>query len=171
MTDSQNNQATEAQSIQGVTDRNIQIQRIYTKDLSFEAPNLPQIFDQPWNPELKFSINTEANELPDNNYEIAITLSIETILLNEDPSIKDQTTAFICEVTQAGIFTITGYQDFDLAHTLNAQCPNILFPYARETVSNLVNKGGFPPLNLTPVNFEQLFMNYLEQQTQQQEQA
>lgn len=168
------NKQTE-QELQGITDKNIQIQRIYVKDASFEAPNLPAIFDSPWNPELKFSINTEAKELGDSNYEVAITLSIETILLKEgetagnmDPS-KEHTTAFICEVTQAGIFTVLGYKDFDLAHALNAQCPTILFPYGRETVSNLVNRGGFPALNLTPVNFDQLFLSYLEQQAKYNE--
>lgn len=168
------NQGLQEQELQGVTDKNIQIQRIYMKDCSFEAPNLPAIFDKQWTPELKFSINTEAKDLGESNYEVAITLSIETLFLNEgeepghmNPDVE-HTTAFICELTQAGIFTITGFIDFELAHALNAQCPNILFPYAREAVANLVNRGTFPALNLTPVNFDQLFLTFLEQQQQAQ---
>ena len=77
--------------------------------------------------------------------------------------------AFICEVKQAGVFTISGLDDMQMAHCLTAQCPNMLFPYARELVSNLVNRGTFPALNLSPVNFDALFVEYLQRQQQEQE--
>lgn len=136
----------------------IQIQRIYVKDISFEAPNLPHIFQQEWNPQLKFDINTETTTLEDDLYEVSLKLSLETTLEGSDD------VAFICEVAQAGVFTVTGLEGIQLAHCLNAQCPNMLFPYARELVSNLVNRGTFPALNLAPINFDALFIDYLQRQ-------
>ena len=76
--------------------------------------------------------------------------------------------AFMCEVKQAGVFTISGLDDMQMAHCLTAQCPNRLFPYARELVSNLVNRGTFPALNLSPVNFDALFVEYFQRQQQEQ---
>lgn len=138
----------------------LQIQRIYVKDISFEAPNLPHIFQQEWKPQLKFDLNTETTALADDVYEVVLNISLETTI--EDSG----DVAFICEVKQAGIFTVSGLQDIQLAHCLTSQCPNMLFPYARELVSNLVNRGTFPALNLAPVNFDALFMEYLQRQEQ-----
>lgn len=132
-----------------------QIQRIYVKDVSFEAPNLPQIFQQEWEPNLSFDLSTEAKDLGDNLYEVTLNISAETTLE------KSGDVAFICEVKQAGIFAISGLEDMQMAHCLTSQCPNILFPYARELVASLVNRGTFPPLNLSPVNFDALFMEHL----------
>lgn len=136
----------------------LDIQRIYVKDISFEAPNLPHIFQQDWKPQLSFDLNTETRELSENVYEVCLNLSIETKL--EDSG----DVAFLCEVKQAGIFTITGLSGVQLAHCLGAQCPTILFPYARELISSLVNKGTFPALNLSPINFDALFMQQLQEQ-------
>lgn len=133
-----------------------QIQRIYTKDISFEAPNAPHIFRSDWEPEIKLDMDTNTNYLTDNVYEIVLRLTV-TVTIKEE-------TAFLCEVQQAGIFEIQGLDDSQKAHCIGAYCPNILFPYARECVSNLVNRGTFPQLNLAPVNFDALFMNHLEQQ-------
>lgn len=146
--------ATEEQAAQAV----LQIQRIYVKDVSFEAPNLPQIFQQEWKPELSFDLSTEAAQLGDDLYEVCLKISVETTL--EDSG----DVAFICEVKQAGVFTISGLEDLQMAHCLTSQCPNMLFPYARELISSLVNRGTFPALNLSPVNFDALFMDYLERQ-------
>ncbi|MGQ0287336.1 protein-export chaperone SecB [Pasteurellaceae bacterium 22721_9_1] len=132
-----------------------QIQRIYVKDVSFEAPNLPQIFQQEWKPNLSFDLSTEAKQLDDDLYEVTLNISAETTL--EDSG----DVAFICEVKQAGVFTISGLEDMQMAHCLTSQCPNMLFPYARELISSLVNRGTFPPLNLAPVNFDALFMEHL----------
>lgn len=145
------NQATEQQEQEVV----FQIQRIYVKDVSFEAPNLPQIFQQEWEPNLSFDLSTEAKELGDNLYEVTLNISAETTLE------KSGDVAFICEVKQSGIFAISGLEDMQMAHCLTSQCPNILFPYARELVASLVNRGTFPPLNLSPVNFDALFMEHL----------
>ena len=150
-------EATEKQQTQAV----LQIQRIYVKDVSSEAPNLPHIFNQEWKPNLKFDLSTQAKQLADDLYEVTLNISVETTL--EDSG----DVAFICEVQQAGVFTISGLEDMQMAHCLTSQCPNMLFPYARELVSNLVNRGTFPALNLSPVNFDALFMQYLERQEQE----
>ncbi|PJG83267.1 protein-export chaperone SecB [Caviibacterium pharyngocola] len=147
-----------------VTEAVLQIQRIYVKDVSFEAPNLPHIFQQDWKPKLGFDLSTEATQLGDDLYEVCLNISVETTL--EDSG----DVAFICEVKQAGVFAISGIEEMQLAHCLTSQCPNMLFPYARELVSSLVNRGTFPPLNLSPVNFDALFMDYLQRQQQQSEQ-
>ena len=151
----------EEQEIQAV----LQIQRMYVKDVSFEAPNLPHIFNQEWKPKLAFDLSTETVKLADDLYEVCLNISVETTL--EDSG----DVAFICEVKQAGVFTISGLEDMQMAHCLTAQCPNMLFPYARELVSNLVNRGTFPALNLSPVNFDALFVEYLQRQQQEQESA
>lgn len=133
----------------------LQIQRIYVKDVSFEAPNLPHIFQQEWKPKLGFDLSTETTQVGDDLYEVVLNISVETTL--EDSG----DVAFICEVKQAGVFTIS---DVQMAHCLTSQCPNMLFPYARELVSNLVNRGTFPALNLSPVNFDALFVEYMNRQ-------
>ena len=135
-----------------------QIQRIYIKDVSFEAPNLPTIFHQEWKPQLGFELDTETVQVDEDLYEVALHMTVSTTL--EDSG----DTAFICEVKQAGVFTIKGVEGIQLQHALASQCPTILFPYARELISNLVNRGTFPALNLSPVNFDALFVDYLERQ-------
>ena len=134
------------------------IQRIYIKDVSFEAPNLPTIFHQEWKPQLGFELDTETVQVDEDLYEVALHMTVSTTL--EDSG----DTAFICEVKQAGVFTIKGLEGIQLQHALASQCPTILFPYARELISNLVNRGTFPALNLSPVNFDALFVDYLERQ-------
>ena len=139
------------------------IQRVYTKDLSFETPNSPAIFQKEWNPEVKLDLDTKSNKLADDVYEVILSLTV-TAKIGEE-------TAFLCEVQQAGIFSIAGLTEPQLAHSLGAYCPNILFPYARETVGSLVGRGTFPQLNLAPVNFDALFAQYVQQRQQQAEGA
>lgn len=136
----------------------LQIQRIYVKDVSFEAPNLPHIFHQEWKPKLGFDLSTETVQLGDDLYEVTLNITVETTM--EDSG----DLAFLCEVKQAGVFTISGLEDVQMAHCLTSQCPNMLFPYARELVSSLVNRGTFPALNLSPVNFDALFIEYMNRQ-------
>ncbi|OOF51599.1 protein-export chaperone SecB [Rodentibacter genomosp. 1] len=136
----------------------LQIQRIYVKDVSFEAPNLPHIFHQEWKPKLGFDLSTETVQLGDDLYEVTLNITVETTM--EDSG----DLAFLCEVKQAGVFTISGLDDMQMAHCLTSQCPNMLFPYARELVSSLVNRGTFPALNLSPVNFDALFIEYMNRQ-------
>ncbi|AOF53057.1 protein-export chaperone SecB [Rodentibacter caecimuris] len=136
----------------------LQIQRIYVKDVSFEAPNLPHIFHQEWKPKLGFDLSTETVQLGDDLYEVTLNITVETTL--EDSG----DLAFLCEVKQAGVFTISGLEEVQMAHCLTSQCPNMLFPYARELVASLVNRGTFPALNLSPVNFDALFIEYMNRQ-------
>ncbi|SUB84024.1 Protein-export protein SecB [Pragia fontium] len=140
-----------------------QIQRIYTKDVSFEAPGAPVIFQKEWEPEVKLDLDTASSQLADGVYEVVLRVTV-TSMLGED-------TAFLCEVQQAGIFNVTGLDESQMAHCLGAYCPNILFPYARECVTSLVSRGTFPQLNLAPVNFDALFMNYLQQQAETEQGA
>ena len=143
----------------------MQIQRIYVKDVSFEAPNLPHIFHQEWKPQLGFELDTETNQIGEDTYEVILHINVQTTLEDSND------VAFICEVKQAGVFTIKGLEGDYLAHCLASQCPNILYPYARELIASLVNRGTFPALNLSPINFDALFLDYLSNQKQQQEQA
>ena len=134
------------------------IQRIYTKDISFEAPNTPAIFKEEWKPEVKLDLDTRSNKLEDSVYEVVLALTVTT-------KVGEQT-AFLCEVQQAGIFTLSDGEDVpegQVAHMLGSFCPNILFPYAREAISSLVNRATFPQLNLAPVNFDALFAQYVQQ--------
>lgn len=135
------------------------IQRIYTKDISFESPNAPSVFTKEWKPEIKLDIDTSTNKLDENVFEVVLSVTV-TAKIGEE-------TAFLCEVQQAGIFAIGEMPDQNKAHTLGSFCPNMLFPYARETISNLVNRGTFPPLNLSPVNFDAIFAAYVQKRAQQ----
>lgn len=150
MTDQQNTEAAEAQGPQ------FSLQRIYVRDLSFEAPKSPAIFRQEWTPSVALDLNTRQKSLEGDFHEVVLTLSV-TVKNGEE-------VAFIAEVQQAGIFLIQGLDEASMSHTLGAFCPNILFPYARECITSLVSRGTFPQLNLAPVNFDALFMNYLQQQ-------
>lgn len=139
------------------------IQRIYVKDISFESPNSPTIFQKEWKPEIKLDIDTRSAKLADDVYEVVLSITV-TGKVGED-------TAFLCEVQQAGIFTISGMPDPQLAHTIGAFCPNLLFPYAREAVGNMVARGSFPQLNLAPVNFDALFASYVQKRQEEAENA
>lgn len=131
------------------------IQRIYTKDISFETPNSPAVFQKEWSPEVKLDLDTRSTKLADDIYEVVLSLTVTAK--------NGEEVAFLCEVQQAGIFAIAGLSEPQLAHSLGAYCPNLLFPYARETVGSLVGRGTFPQLNLAPVNFDALFAQYVQQ--------
>jgi preprotein translocase subunit SecB len=158
MTDQNQNAAAEQQE-----GAQFNIQRIYTKDVSFETPNSPAIFQKEWTPEVKLDMDTRSEKLDNNVFEVVLSLTV-TATLGEE-------TAFLCEIQQAGIFSIADLEEVQMAHMLGAFCPNILFPYARETVASLVNRGTFPQLNLAPVNFDALFAQYMQQRAAQTEQT
>ena len=135
--------------------RQFSIQRIYTKDLSFESPNAPEIFRGEWKPENQLSLNTKVNKIGDQVYEVVLTVTANV-------KVGDKT-AFIAEVHQAGIFTLHGFSEQELGPMLGAYCPSLLFPYAREVVSDLVTKGSFPQLVLQHVSFDALFAQHQQQ--------
>ena len=130
------------------------LQRIYVRDLSFEAPKSPAIFRQEWTPSVSLDLNTRQKQLEGEFYEVVLTLSVT---VNNGDEV-----AFIVEVQQAGIFLIKGLDAASMSHTLGAFCPNILFPYARETIDSLVVRGSFPALMLAPVNFDALYAQELQ---------
>ena len=130
------------------------LQRIYVRDLSFEAPKSPAIFRQQWEPTVALDLNTRQKGLEDDFHEVVLTLSV-TVKNGEE-------VAFIAEVQQAGIFLIKGLDPQSMSHTLGAFCPNILFPYAREALDNLVTRGSFPALMLSPVNFDLLYAQEMQ---------
>lgn len=132
-----------------------QIQKVYVKDASFSVPNADKIWMSEWKPQLKTDLNVSASKLPeDNTYETIITLDIKV----ESNGVE----AFNCEVKQAGIFTVQNMTDEQIEHAKNAFCPNILYHYAREAISDLVISGGFPQLCLSPVNFDAMYQDSLK---------
>ena len=132
------------------------IQKIYAKDISFETPHSPAVFTEDWHPNINLNLSSAAQSLTDHAYEVALTVTV-TVKTGEK-------TAFLVEVHQAGIFSIQGFGQEELGHMLGSYCPNILFPYAREAVTDLVVRGGFPQLVLAPVNFEALYAQRLDQE-------
>lgn len=137
------------------------IQRIYVKDLSFETPNSPAIFKDKWEPKVNVELNSKANKLGDNIFEVVLSVTVTATV--------DDKTAYLAEVQQAGIFTIAGFKDTEINHMIGSFCPNILFPYTREVISDLVTKGSFPQMVLSPVNFDALFQQHAQQAGENQE--
>ncbi len=134
----------------------LNIARIYLKDQSFEAPNLPELFAKPFDPAYEVQLNSKARQVDQGLHEVVLTINVECK--------TGDTVAFIAEVQQAGLFQIEGLEGMNLRHALSAFCPNVLFPYARQQIAAATNAGGFPPLNLNPVNFDQLFAMQLQQE-------
>ncbi|MEP0201194.1 MAG: protein-export chaperone SecB [Halioglobus sp.] len=136
------------------------MQRIYTKDISFESPSTPNVFKKQWQPQITVDLNNRSDHIDDaGNFEVVLTITL-TAKVEEE-------TAFLVEVQQAGIFLITGFEDQDLRRILGTAAPTILFPYARETIDNLCVKGGFPAVMLAPVNFEAMYQQAMAQQAEQ----
>jgi preprotein translocase subunit SecB len=137
-----------------------QLQKIYLKDTSFETPNSPGIFTEKWEPEVNIEMQSTTTVLMDDVYEVVLVLTVTA-------KVEDKT-AFLVEVHQAGVFALAGFNENERGHMLGSYCPNVIYPYAREAVSDLVGKGGFPQLLLAPVNFDALYAQHLQQQAEQQ---
>ncbi|MDP2091723.1 MAG: protein-export chaperone SecB [Pseudohongiella sp.] len=135
------------------------LQRIYLKDCSFESPKSPDVFRGQWAPKISFNLNTSNQKLADGVYEVILRMTIEAK--------QEETVAFLVEVQQAGIFTCDGFNEADLERVLATVCPNILFPYARETIDALVVRGSFPAVMLAPVNFDAVYAQSKAQQAGQ----
>ena len=125
------------------------MKRVYLKDASLETPAAPAVFNQPWAPQVNLDVNSQANQLDEEHYEVNLTLTVTVV--------NQEQTAFLIEIQQAAIFMISGFEPAQLHHTLGAYCPNLLFPYAREAVDNLATKASFPALMLAQVNFDALY--------------
>ena len=138
------------------TQPQIMIQRVYLKDLSFESPNAPQSFTAEWKPEIGVDLNSQARQLNETSFEVVLRITITAK--------AEDKTVYLTEVQQAGLFHIANVPQESMGQVLGAFCPNILFPYAREVIDNLVQKGSFPALMLAPVNFDALYAQSMAQQ-------
>lgn len=136
------------------------IQRVYLKDVSFESPQTPKVFvgNTNWKPNVQLHLNTESSRLENDLFECVLVVTV-TVSVDEE-------TVYLCEVKQAGLFTIKGFPDADLGKMVGSFCPNVLFPFAREEIGSLVQKGGFPQLLLDPVNFDALYAQHVQKAMQ-----
>lgn len=135
------------------------VQRIYVKDVSFEAPGAPAVFSEPGQPKLELNMNQKVTGLGQDSYEVSLTLTL-TCTINDKP-------AYLVEVEQAGVFGIAGFDARNLDAMLGTYCPNALFPYARQVISDLIQSGGFPPFFLQPINFDSLYAEGLRRRAEQ----
>jgi preprotein translocase subunit SecB len=126
-----------------------QIEKLYVKDLSLELPNAPQVFLQTENPQLEIQVRNDGQKFADALYEVVVTVTV-TARVGEK-------TLFLAEAAQAGIFSLRDIPDADIGPLLGIACPNILYPYVREAISDMVTRAGFPPVLLAPVSFEALY--------------
>ena len=133
--------------------KQVLLNRIYVKDCSFESPRSPEVFLGPMNPEVKVNMRTGTKKLDGGVMEVVLTVTIEAT--------DNSRSVFLAEVHQAGLFTVSGFGEAELGAVLASYCPNILFPYAREAISDLVGKGGMPALLLQPVNFDAVYAQSL----------
>ena len=142
-------------------ERRFAIHKIYTKDISFETPNSPQIFSgTQWSPDINLQLSNKGVLLSPGIHEVTLTLTITAK--------QDDKTAYLVEVQQAGIFNIEGLKEEEIPAIVGSYCPTILFPYAREVVSDLVIRGGFPQLVLNPVNFDALYVQHVKEMKHKQ---
>ena len=141
-------------------EKHFSIQKIHVKDVSLEAPNSPTIFTETWDdPKVEINLSSNAQSLQKDLFEVSLTVTVTV-------KIKKKT-AYLVEVCQAGIFSVSGLTEVEMGPMLGSFCPNLLFPYAREVVSDLVTKGGFPPMHLAPVNFDALYAQHVERMQEQ----
>lgn len=140
-------------------DRTLMLQKIYVKDLSFESPKAPEIFTTNTSPQTQLNLRYANRDLGQDNIEVTLTITVEA---------KDKdTTLFLVELSQAGIFLLRGYNAEERAVIVGSFCPNTLYPFAREAIADLVQRGGFPQLLLQPINFDALYQQALQERQKQ----
>jgi preprotein translocase subunit SecB len=138
-------------------EKRLSIGKIYLKDFSFESPQAPEVFRQDgWQPKTDLNLRSSHTAVSDDHHEIVLTVTVEAK--------SDDKTFFLLELQQAGLFEIAGYEGEELGAIIGSFCPNILFPYARETIASLIQKGGFPEFVLQPINFDALYLQSKQQQ-------
>ena len=148
--------AADAQPPQGAT---FTVEKLYVKDLSFEAPNAPQVFNEQGQPDLQMKLSQKVQRLGDTAFEVGLAITL-TCTVNGR-------TAYLAEVEQAGVFGLAGFDEQVLDAMLGIQCPNILYPYAAAAIGQLIGSGGFPPFPMQPINFEALYGETLRQRMEQ----
>ncbi len=152
------NQSPDGSATDGQDGKNepvFEIQRLYLKDASFEAPSAPEIFTKAYEPASNVELTTVHRRLQENIYEVELNLTLTVKI--------EDLVAYLVEIKYAGIFGAAGYTDEQMDHLLSSFCPNLMFPFAREVISDLVVKGGFPQMLLAPINFDALYMQTLEE--------
>ena len=133
-----------------------QIEKIYVKDLSLEIPNAPQVFTEQIQPQIDVQIQSGEARFQEHHFEVTLSVTVTAR--------AGERVLFLAEVVQAGIFQMRNVPETDLGPLLGIACPTVLFPYVRETISDLVTRGGLPPLLLAPISFEQLYLQRMQQQ-------
>ncbi|MCB1555663.1 MAG: protein-export chaperone SecB [Xanthomonadales bacterium] len=161
MTESAANGATPPQPQQGTAQ--IALQKIYVKDASFEAPSAPAIFQEDGQSNLQLNMSQKVGAVGENVYEVVLTITLTCTLGDK--------TAYLAEVQQAGIFGLNGFDPRVLEGVLATYCPNVLFPYARQAISDMVQNGGFAPYFLQPINFDQIYAEQLRRRGDQAQQG
>jgi preprotein translocase subunit SecB len=135
------------------------VEKIYVKDVSFEAPSTPQVFNESGQPQLQMNLNQRVQKLSDTAFEVVLGITL-TCTLGEK-------TMYLAEVQQAGVFGLVGFDEMTLDVMLGTHCPNALYPYARQAIGELVQSGGFPPFLLQPINFDSLYAETVRQRAEQ----
>ena len=138
------------------------VEKVYVKDVSFEAPGTPQVFNETGQPQLQMNLNQQVQRLNETVFEVVLGVTLTC-------TVGDKT-AYLAEVQQAGVFALAGFDDQTLDALLGTHCPNVLYPYARQAISDLITAGGFPPFLLQPINFEALYAEGLRQRAEQAQQ-
>jgi preprotein translocase subunit SecB len=147
---------------QGAAAAQFQIQKLYTKDISFEVPNAPQVFQEEGQADVKMTLGQRVEGLGEGLHEVVLTVTVTATI--------GEKTAYLAEVAQAGIFMLANFNEQATHAVINTLCPGTLFPYARQTISSLIADGGFPPLTLQPINFEALYAQRVQQAMSEQQQ-
>ncbi len=167
MAENENNQDSTQPASDGSQDQQAQagfsLERIYVKDISFESPNSPAVFQKQWKPEVKMDLHTKNSKVGDNLYEVIVSVTLTTSV--------EGMTAYIIEVQQAGMFVVQGLEGPQLAQALSAFCPNLLFPYLRESIDTVLTKGSYPAMMLAPVNFDAIFAQAVMQKQKEAAEA
>jgi len=138
------------------------LQRIYLKDSSFESPKSPHGFREQWKPKVNLELNSRHDLIENSLYQVVLRMTVTV-------STEDDELMYLVEVQQAGVFLVDGLEENARLHTLGSFCPNVLFPYAREVIDSLVVKGSFPPLMLSPVNFDAIYQQSLVEQARKED--
>ena len=143
-------------------EKRLGIVKMYVKDFSFESPQAPAIFNiQEWNPQTNLNMRSSHTAINESLHEVVLTVTIDA------KGQEDEKTLFLVELQQAGLFEISGYGEQEMGALIGSFCPNVLFPYARESIATIVQKGGFPEFVLQPINFDALYQQSLQQQSQE----
>lgn len=137
------------------------VEKIYVKDVSFESPKAPQVFNEQTQPQLNLNLNQRVQKIGENAFEVVLAITLTC-------TVGENSTVYVAEVQQAGVFGLSGFEPQVLDAMLGTHCPNVLYPYARQILGDLIQAGGFPPFLLQPINFEALYAEGLRQRSAQQ---